>query len=68
MKDRLLFLLREAGPHRACELAAVLGTTTGETQQALRDMEREGLVACDEIGNAIRWAAVGSPPAPESTR
>lgn len=63
--ERIVWLLREAGPHRACELAVCIGCPTADVERTLRALEREGSVVVVEVGASIKWRLRPSPaPAP----
>ena len=66
MKDRLLWLLKNAGPHRACELATVVGETTAAVQQELAQLLAEGKVRRVVIDSStVRWEVAVSTVEPQ---
>lgn len=53
---RLLFLLREAGPHRACELATVVGCTTHHATIRLSALRAQGKVDRVAVSSSVdKW-------------
>jgi DNA-binding MarR family transcriptional regulator len=56
LKARAMFLLREAGPHRACELAEFVGCLTGDMERALTELRVAGHVEKLEVTSSItKW-------------
>jgi DNA-binding MarR family transcriptional regulator len=59
LEARVLFLLREAGDSRACELAEFIGTTTCDMAAKLKTLEAAGKVRRYSVTAAIeKWALI----------
>lgn len=52
-RKKFRFLLKEAGPCRSCELAEIVGCTTCEARQVLKEMEIAGEVERLNISPAL---------------
>ena len=62
---RVVWLLAEAGPHKACELATFVGITTCDMEHTLRRLELSKVVQRVSVTSAeTKWSIRTLPPAP----